>query len=135
MQDSKSKKISIFIFLFALFVMLALLTGGYLYKLYIENIEFTDKETNELVNCDNFYFNLVKNTISYNENKLTFEVKNSMGKEINQLIIESNNKTTEKNMSLAQGDLLFVVVNLEVNNNFSVYPKGCKSVQKTFTIE
>lgn len=133
MAERRSRKISMFIFLFALFILLAVITGAYLYKLYSENTASSEKQTRETIDCD-YYFAVSKQSISYIDDKLSFEIKNTYGKEIRTVVIVSGNETKEKSVSLTRGDSFPLDVSIKASGNFSLYPKGCPALAKVFQI-
>ena len=130
----KGKGISIVIFLVSIFVLLAIVTGAWMYNLYTSQTRFSDTETKSIIECNSYVFG-VENMV-YNEPELEFIISGKIGPEINKITIESGSDIRTINFSgLSSGAEQAVSVNLSIQDSVLIYPTGCKEQNsKTFKV-
>ncbi len=128
MAEARSKKISILIFLFAVFIMLAFFTASWIYRMYTEQTAFSEKKTLATVECGRYYFSILPESILYENGTLYFEVENTMGAEVETFVVQSVNDQKEVYVALGQGSVQPVSLAIDVTEWALVYPKGCEGV-------
>jgi hypothetical protein len=126
MAESRSRKVSVIIFLFAVFIMLAIFTGGWIYRMYATQTELAEKRTFSAVECGKYYFSLKQDSIVYDNSTVYFEIQNTIGATIDLIVVESGLEKRELNVSIAQGTTQPVSLNMSVTNWILVYPVGCR---------
>jgi flagellar basal body-associated protein FliL len=129
MAEARSKKVSVLIFLFAIFILLAVFTAVWLYNMYKQQTSFSERQTLATVECGRYYFAIDPKSVLYENSTLYFEIENTLGADINAIMVKS--ATQEKEVALnglSQGTVMPVSVPLEVAEWVLVYPKGCAGV-------
>jgi hypothetical protein len=127
MAGDRHKKISTLIFLFAIFIMLAVFTGGWIYRMYVQQTAFSEQSTFDTVECGRYYFNIDPESVLYDNRTLYFEIENSIGAAIDSLVIESAAEKKQISIRLDQGVLQPVTLPIEAEAWVLVYPRGCRS--------
>lgn len=128
-MEKRSKKISTLIFLFAIFILLAVFLGSWLYRIYLEQTKYSQEQTLSAVDCGRYYFKIPEDMVEYKNGTLTFMIENTIGKEIKQLVVESALETQRKNMTgLISGAMVPVEVDMRFTDWIYVYPKGCRGI-------
>ena len=128
MVDRRSKKISVLIFLFAIFILLVVITAAWVYRMYTEQTAYSEETTFATIECGMYYFNIEPESVSYDAGTLYFEIGNTIGKEIETIVVQSSTETKEVSIGLSQGIVQPVSLPIEVVGWVMVYPKGCESV-------
>lgn len=134
LADSK-KKISWGIFLFALFIFLALWIGLTMYTIYTSKTTEAKSSTKSSIECSTYAFEISE--INYSDEKLTFRIKNTIGEDFETLVIESGNIQNKASLkSFYEGEERTVAIDsIVIEKEFSVYPEGCKEYNvKKFNI-
>ena len=126
MAEPRHKKISTLIFLFAIFIMLAVVTGGWIYRMYVQQTAFSEQSTFGTVECGRYYFSVDPESVLYENNTLYFDIENSIGAAIGSLVIESAVESKQISIRLDQGTLQPVTIPIAVDGWFLVYPRGCR---------
>ncbi|MBW2964054.1 hypothetical protein KY363_01215 [Candidatus Woesearchaeota archaeon] len=128
MAEGRSRKVSTLIFLFAIFIMLAVFTGSWIYKMYSQNKAFTEDRTVSTVECSRYYYNIRPETVLYENGTLYFEIENNIGADIGRIIVESSAEKKEVDLGgLSRGIAQPVTVQLDVVGWVLVYPVGCQT--------
>lgn len=129
-----SKKVSILIFLIALFVLLAVLTGSWLYKIYIGHTNFTDKESSHIFECSGRIFKISQ--VAYGDGLLNFTITNTYGEPFDTLIVRSENITKEVELyDLIEGSSQDIGVEIFINGSVDLFSKGCEEYdKKTYSV-
>jgi hypothetical protein len=136
MAERQAHKYAVMFFLLAVFILLAAVTAAWLYKVYTEQTTFSEKKTLATVECGRYYFSIDENTVAYHNGTLYFEIENTLGAEIKDIIVESSTETKELNMTLAQGMIQPVSLPMEFDAWVLVYPRGCEGINfKNITFE
>jgi len=128
MAEARSRKISILIFLFALFILLSVFTGSWIVKMYKEQTSFSEKKTLKTVECGRYYYTIKSESVIYENGTLYFEIENTLGSDIASIGIESMNDRKEVLLGLGQGMSLPVSVPIDVAGWVMVYPTGCEGI-------
>lgn len=128
MVDRKSKKISVIIFLFAIFVLLVAFSASWIYKIYKEQTAFSEQNTLSTVECSKYYYFIDPDAVEYYNGTLSFNIKNTLGREIETIVVESASETKEFNIYLGQGMTQPVSSDFIIDGWFLVYPKDCRNV-------
>lgn len=128
MVHSRSKKISVMIFLLAIFIMLVVMTAGWIYKMYREQTSFTNTRTLATVECGKYYFDIDESTVSYQDGQLYFEIENTLGSKIETILVESGSSKVSVDIGLSQGAIYPVSIPINISTSLAVYPEGCKEV-------
>lgn len=134
MPETRAMKISTFIFLLAVFIMLAVFMGGWLYKIYAENTNYSKLRTDEALNCNKYYYRIHQNTASYENGVLRFDIENYIGAEFKTLVVQSETQQKELNVTIIQETTLPVEVEIEASERVRVYPLGCNNNYKEISI-
>jgi hypothetical protein len=134
MPETRAMKISTFIFLLAIFIMLAVFMGGWLYKIYIENTHYSKSKTDEALNCNKYYYKILQDTVSYENGVIRFDVENYIGAEFKTLVVQSETQQKELNITIGQETTLPVEVEIEAAERVRVYPLGCENNYKEIII-
>jgi hypothetical protein len=110
------------IFLFSLFVFLGVYIGVNLYQSYVSGRAYTERVTR----CGQYSFDVYN--VDYDSINLEFNVENTVGEEFNVLVVEVNGDIRENDLSsFSAGDISHITVeNIQIEENFLVYPAGCK---------
>jgi uncharacterized protein YpmB len=127
MIERRAKRISVLIFLFAVFIMLVVFSVSWVYKIYKEQTKFTEENTYSTVECSKYYFSINPGTVTYEGTTLSFDIKNTLGDELDTIIVESPYGQKEAKVQLSQGLSQPVVVDLQIDSWFIVYPKDCRN--------
>ncbi|MBU2561790.1 MAG: hypothetical protein KKD17_05830 [Nanoarchaeota archaeon] len=129
MVESRSKKISVLIFLFAIFILLVVVTGGWIYRMYTEQTAYSESKTLATVECSRYYYSINPESVLYENGTLYFEISNTLGADIDKMVVESIGGQKEVDVGgLSQGVTLPVSVPMEVVEWAVVYPPGCRGV-------
>lgn len=128
MADRRSKKISVLIFLFAIFVLLVVMTGSWIYRVYRDQTAYSEQKTFAAIECGRYYFDIKPETVSYEDGELYFELRNTLGKDIETIVVESSTEQKEVRVDLSQGTVQPVSLPLEVRGWVLIYPSGCEGV-------
>ncbi|MBN1544354.1 hypothetical protein JW898_02725 [Candidatus Woesearchaeota archaeon] len=129
MVESRSKKISVLIFLFAIFILLVVVTGSWLYRMYTEQTAYSESRTLATVECSRYYYSIDPGSVLYENGTLYFEISNTLGADISTIVVESTGGQKEVDVSgLGQGATFPVSVRIDVVEWAVVYPSGCKGV-------
>lgn len=128
MSDRKSKKISVLIFLFAIFILLVAVTASWIYRVYKEQTSYSEDRTMATVACSQYYFDIDPQSVLYTDGNLYFEIENTLGKDIDKLVVQTSVDEKVVELSgLGQGVVQPVSLPIEVIEWAVVYPEGCKS--------
>ncbi|MFH1064215.1 MAG: hypothetical protein V1729_03990 [Candidatus Woesearchaeota archaeon] len=126
MVDRRSKKISVLIFMFAIFILLVVVTASWLYRIYTEQTAFSEKKTMATVTCSQYYFYINNESVLYEDGKIYFEIENIMGKDIDKIVVRTSTEEAVVDMDgLGQGIIQPVTLPIEVIEWALVYPEGC----------
>ena len=128
MVDSRSKKMSVLIFLFGIFVVLVAVTAGWLYKMYTEQTAFSEASTLATVECSKYYFRVQADSVSYENGTLYFEIESTLGSDIDSIVVQSMNEKKQVDVYLTQGIVQPVSLPIEVVEWVMVSPVGCEGV-------
>jgi hypothetical protein len=129
MAETRSRKVSILIFLFAVFILLAVFTGSWLYRMYKEQTDFSERKTLATVECGRYYFTIDPKSVLYENGTMYFEIENTLGADIGTIIVKSASEEKEVALGgLGQGTVMPVQIPIAVTEWVQVYPKGCEGV-------
>jgi hypothetical protein len=128
MADTRSKKISVLIFLFAIFVLLVVMTASWIFRVYHDQTAFSEQRTFATIECGRYYFDIKPESVSYDNGTLYFEMENTLGKDIDNIVVESSTERKEVSIALSQGVVQPVSLPIEVTGWVLVYPVGCEDV-------
>ena len=128
MVERRSNKISVLIFLFAIFILLVVVTASWIYKIYQEQTAFSEARTIATIECGRYYYDIKEDTVSYDNGTLYFEVGNNLGKDIDKMIVQSSTESKEVDIMLSRGTVQPVSVPISVAGWVMVYPVGCKGI-------
>lgn len=124
MPITPSKKITILFFLFALFILAAVLVGTWLFNIYRTGTGFTDAESRSLLECNRYTYEI--RNFEYKDGVLNFTIENISGLGFDSIIVESNGDIKKLEFSsLLSGSSEDLSVELELRNSFKIYPEGC----------
>ena len=137
MVTERSKKISTTIFLFAIFVVLAVFTGGWLYNTYTEQIAFSESSSDATVKCGKYYFDVDPDSVYYENKTLHLDIENTFGAELKTIIIDAGEERKEVNVGgIPSGTIYPVSVEISIVESVLVYPSGCETANfKKLTFE
>ena len=120
----QSKKIALYIFLFALFISLAFFIGTHIYNIYITSKTTSEQTTKSSLECA-FSFSLSK--IRYEFPQLSFDLQTSDINAFKKLVLEVEGIETEvplrEFMDYEQG---VIVEDVVIEDKFRAYPLGCR---------
>jgi len=129
-------KKSIFVFLFAIFLILAFYILTYGAGIFTSSRSYTEKQTKNSL-CTTF-FNFELKNISYENKMLSFRLvrKSETGEPFEYITISSGNETQKTIPILNMLNYKEQPLNIEINlsKNFTIYPENCKAMGKTFTL-
>jgi len=128
-MPEESKRISLFIFLFAIFIVLAVIIFVFMYNAYKGATNYSSTTTKTSVECAGYSFRIVGGTILYENGILSFEFDPSLGgaREKNPLIIVIGKEEIETKPV----DFTFkqrIKIETAPLEEFQIYPKGCKDI-------
>ncbi|HII72232.1 TPA: hypothetical protein HA265_05755 [Candidatus Woesearchaeota archaeon] len=128
-MESKSRKMSTLIFMFAIFVLLAAFLGSWLYRIYKEQTTYSQEQTLAAVDCGRFYYQVDSESVSYKDGVLFFLIENTIGKEITSLTLETALETKHFNMTgLTPGAMVPVNQSIRMTTWVWVYPTSCRGI-------
>ena len=128
-MEARSRKISTMIFLFAIFMLLAFFLGSWLYRIYLEQTQYSKEKTIAAVECGRFYFLIDENTVSYTNGTLHFAIENTVGTPITQLTVETALETQNLNITgLMSGAMVPVSTKIQITDWAHVYPRYCRGL-------
>jgi hypothetical protein len=129
MVERRSKKLSVVIFLFAIFILLVAFTAAWIYRMYQEQTAYSESRTLATVECSKYYFDVKPESVLYEDGVLYFEIENTLGAEILSIVVKSMNEAKEVDLGgLGQGTMQPVSLPIEVVEWVLVYPTGCEGV-------
>lgn len=128
MVERKSKKMSMLMFLFAIFILLSVITASWLYKMYTEQTAYSESSTLATIECSKYYFSIEPESVLYEDNTLYFEVKNTLGANLEDLIVKSYSEEKTVHINLDQGSTQPVSIPIDVVEWVLVFPAGCEGV-------
>jgi hypothetical protein len=136
-MEGRSKGISVLIFLLGIFVLLAVVLGGWLYNMYTTNVGYTKKTTTSALHCNDMSFTVQEIKYSPDTKTLSFMLNNGYGQSIDAIVIESNNQTQTVNLTgLVSGTSEIIEVQTELASEVLIYPRGCREDNaKRYTIQ
>lgn len=119
----QSKKITIYIFLFALFIMLTFFIAVHIYNIYMTSKASSLKISKGTLDCS---FSFTLETIRYSLPELSFILRSS-NDQLRKIFIDVNGAETE----VALGEFLdykqnVVVPDIIIEKTFIIYPEGCR---------
>lgn len=127
----QSRKITIYIFLFALFIMLAMVLGIRIYNIYTSSKTESEKTIEVVMKCT---FSFSVSNIDYTGGVLSFDLRTSDEKLLKKLVVvNENNETKEIELGRFIGFPSKQRVNagsISITNQFFVYPYGCGAQNK-----
>ena len=137
MAERRSKKLSVMIFLFAIFVLLVVFTASWVYRMYTEQVAFSEEGTAAAVECGKYYFYINTNTLTYEDGVLSFDFKNTLGADIESIVVQGVSEKKEVYLGgLGQGTEYPVSVPIEIDGWVKVYPLGCERANfRNLTVE
>ena len=129
MVEGRAKKMSVMIFLMAVFIMLLVMTGAWIYRMYSEQTSFAQARTLAAIECGNYYFDIDETTVTYDGEILYFEIKNTLGGKIETIIVESGPSKVSVDIGLTSGTTYPVSIPFELyGTSLMIYPEGCEDV-------
>lgn len=130
-MEGQSRKITIYIFLFALFIMLALVLGTRIYNIYMGSKTDTEITMETAMKCT---FSFSVSNLDYNGRTLSFDLKTSDEELLKKIVIVGeNNETKEIELGIFIGFPRKQRVNagsINITNSFFTYPYGCMDQNK-----
>jgi len=137
MAEEKTKKVVTAVFLFALFILVALYIGLTVLKIYTDSSKFSSEKSESSVSCIGYSYSI--DNIKYENGLLTFDLKNSEISDYEEmiLIVKSGNATKELQLTnLVTGIKKGIDLDIELKDNqFKTYPKSCEQDAKTNSID
>lgn len=126
MPITPSKKITILFFLFALFILAAVLVGTWLVNIYRTGTGFTDSESRSLLECNRYTYEI--SDFEYKDGVLSFTIDNISGLEMDNIVVESGGVKKRLDFpTLLSGNSQELSVELELSSSFRIYPEGCEN--------
>ena len=123
----KSRKISLTIFLLAVFVFLAIFLGGWIYRVYMTETAYSTGESKSAVVCAGYTFDIDKESLVYEDGVLYFETDLGYGDKINLLVVESGVESREVDTTAMSGGVPQpITVDIPLSDEVLVYPEGCR---------
>lgn len=128
-KTAQSRKITLYLFLFSIFLFLSLFIGVRIYNIYIGSKATSEATIKSTMGCA-FVFSLTN--IEYSGGTLVFSIKTSDENAFRKIIIVgSDGAEREVEMGTFIGYRQDVrVENINIENLFEVYPEGCESTKK-----
>ena len=120
----QSKKITMYIFLFALFIMLSFFLGTHIYNIYVEGTTSSSETTKGSLECS---FSFFISRINYEFPELTFNLRTTDVEAMDTIVIEVEDIQTKiplKEFFDFQQNIL--VDDVVIEDNFLVYSEGCR---------
>ena len=99
-MEGRAKRISVLIFLFAVFILLAVLIGSWIYSTFTTNVGFSKRTTTSVLQCSEFSFGVENVAYDAEQQHLHFVIRNNLGATINAIVIEA--VTEERQSDAAQ---------------------------------
>lgn len=124
---AQSTKITLYIFLFALFIMLGMVIGIRIYNIYTGSKAATEKTIKSTMGCEFFSFSV--SNILYEQGSLSFDLKTTDDKLLKKIVIVGDNDM-KKEIELGRFlgfEQRVDAGQIEVSDSFGVYPYGCES--------
>ena len=124
----QTRKITLYFFLFALFIFLAFFIGSRIYLIYTESKSTSLQTTKSVLDCT---FNFYLRNMQYDGNILLFDLETSDEKLLNNLTIESGGQV--RDIELGRFVLYTQRVRIEgitIEDQFFVFPTGCEELNK-----
>ena len=133
-QGNRVTRVIMTILLTVVFIVLIIYIGATLSNTFRSSKRYAQQKTQETLKCNDYSFLL--SDIIYENNTLSFTIENVAGEKFDELIINYNNKekTINLNNFYAGTEQKVIISNINITNKFSVYPKGCKNYNKTYSI-
>lgn len=128
MADTRSNKRNVLIFLFSIAILLIVMTASWTFRVYQDQTAFSEQRTLATIECGRYYFDIKPESVSYDNGTLYFEIENTLGKDIDNIVVESSTERQEINIALSQGMVQPVSLPIKVTGWVLVYPVGCEDV-------
>jgi hypothetical protein len=120
----QSKKITLYIFLFALFIMLAFFIAMNIYNVYVTSKTESLKTTKGALGCS-FSFSL--DSVRYNIPDLSFNIYSSDINALKKMVIDAEDVKTEVILGeFFDNKQKVVVKDVVIQDIFRIYPEGCE---------
>ncbi len=123
----KAKDVTINVFLWFLFIVIALFLAFWLYNIYQEYMVsgVLEESTTSSLQCGGYMFKI--SDVRYDNNSLSFTIRNTMGNIIKNLTIESDYEARTKELvAFSSGkEMRIALENFRIADTFAVYPEGC----------
>ncbi len=136
-MPEESKSTALLVFLFILFIMLAIVIFAYLFTTSRDAANYTLTETRTNLECSGYSFRIVGGSLKYiNNDTLVFIFDPTLGgsREKNNLIITINGEETETQ----KVDFTFkhkIRIKISQPETFQIYPKGCVNITRICNME
>ncbi|MBI5398375.1 hypothetical protein HZB03_02825 [Candidatus Woesearchaeota archaeon] len=126
-MEGRTKKVSVLVFLFGIFVLLGVIIGGWLYSMYTTNVGFTNKATATALRCGDYSFAVESIAFDPSEKVVSFTITNLFGDRFDSIVVESGQTEHQINLTgLVQGGSETVSIPLELGPEVLIYPQGCR---------
>ena len=123
----EAKSITTHMFLWFIFVVIALFLAFWLYSMQKEYLASDSVENGVMASmkCGGYMFEI--SDVSYHNNTLSFTIRNTRGDIIKSIVIESDyDSRTEQLGALNAGmERRIVLEDFRAGSTFAVYPEGC----------
>lgn len=128
-MPERSKRITIAIFLFSIFIFLGIVVFVVIFSTARSTGNYSRMTTMSSVECLGITFRVIPNTITYEENTLSFVIDSVGGGSVTQLVITSGGEERETPEVDFRGRVKrkITIKDIEFEGNFTIYPKGCKN--------
>jgi hypothetical protein len=121
------KKITITIFLFALFVFLGIFIFLLGYSTTTSSGNYSRQVSKSTIECTGITFDIVGGSMSYENSVLRFTIESFGGGSASRLVVASENETwfTPQLDFRADVDRKIKIENITIKDKFRIYPEGC----------
>lgn len=128
----RSKRYSLLIFLFALFIFLSLYIILWSYNIYTSTKNYTNATSQSSITCTTYSFNFVDNSMNYDNGTLTFniDITNMISSAPKGFaLVLATNETTYRSepINIYVRNTKVVFKNVSIDDSFSVAPVGCEA--------
>jgi hypothetical protein len=120
----QSKKITIYIFLFALFMMLAFFIAVNIYNIYMDSKTSSIKTTKGALECA---FSFSVSDVRYDVTDLSFSLRSSNADTFKKMIIDVAGEKTDVPLGeFFDFNQKVTVKDMVIPDKFRIYPEGCE---------
>lgn len=127
-MSERSKNVTIAIFLFSIFVFLGIMIFVFSYSAARNSANFSKETTKSSLECTGVTFDIVEDSISYENKNLEFTIASFRNTPTLNFIIAAGNQTRKIRIDFnVMPTAKKTIKDIEITDKFRIYPEGCEA--------